>query len=150
MHWAGTDSPDAFLAFLRGVELYEEFHGPHRDLKILQHANNWFEKVIAADPEFVNPHYYHCDFFLHYLTNTNQNSYRPDTLSYETAFRSLKVDLEQAISKSKLDADKDFFLLLKTMYSDDWSGIRPIVERVLASPEGRFACFRSEHCPYRH
>lgn len=26
MQWAGTTNPDAFLAFLRGVDLYEEFH----------------------------------------------------------------------------------------------------------------------------
>lgn len=113
-------------------------------MKILQHANTWFEKAIAADPEFVNPHYYHSDFYLHYLSNTNEDSYRPDTLTYDAAYQSLKLDLGQAISKSKLDADKNYYLLLKTMYSDDWSGIRPIIERLFESPEvTRLLSFRA-------
>jgi len=47
----------------------------------------------------------------------------------------MRESIENAITKSKTEIGKDYYRLYSIMYSNDWSSIRPIAERVLKSPE---------------
>jgi tetratricopeptide (TPR) repeat protein len=58
-----------------------------------------------------------------------------DTVTEAQAYRLLNEGIEKAVEKSKSEIEKDYCRLYSVMFSNDWSGMRPIIERVLKSPE---------------
>lgn len=135
MQWAGTSNEEAYIAFLKANEL---FGIGHRDrnflLPYLKKANPYYLEAMRLDQNFVKPYLFHADYYLHYLLLNNKASYQ-DTLTDKEAFQMFTLDLGNAVAKSKTEIEKDYYRLYKIMYSDDWSDLRPTIERVLNSPE---------------
>ena len=135
MHRAGTDNPEAFVAFLKGQGIFNEGHVKRGEmLPYLKRANLNFDEAIRLDPDFINPYLYKGDFYLHYLVE-NEKTINNDTITEVQAYQLLRESTENAINKSKSEIGKDYFRLYSIMHSNDWSSIRPIAERVLKSPE---------------
>jgi len=135
MQWAGTNSAEAYLAFLKGREIDVNAHrnGLFIKLEGLKKANVFYEESIKHDPDFINPYYYHADFFLHYVLKDDP-AYT-DSLSESEAYKMFMRDLENMISRSKITAQKDYYRLPQIMYSNDWSNFREAVEKSLNSPD---------------
>ena len=64
----GLQSPEAYVAFQKGVRLFEDAHGSLEQLQDLLIANEWFEKTIALAPDFSDAYSYHADYFTHLLS----------------------------------------------------------------------------------
>jgi adenylate cyclase len=152
MQRAGTTNPEAFLAFLKGQEFFRKAHNNRNFiLPNLKQANVNFDEAISFDPDFVNAYIFHADFYLHYLDS--KKSSIGDTLTDAEAYRSMMNDFARAVAKSKESIEKDFYHLHAVMYSNDWSAMRPIVERLLASSDAprlftyqSFSLVRLIHC----
>jgi TolB-like protein len=134
MQRAGTTNPDAFLAFLKGLDFFRKGHN-NRNLILpnLQQANINFDKAIAYDPDFVNAYIFHADLYLHYLDR--ESSGTSDTMTLAEAHRLMVRDFDNAVAKSGAAIEKDFYQLHSIMYSHDWSEMKPIIERLLKSPD---------------
>ena len=134
MQRVGTSNPEAFLSFLKGQEFFRKAHNNRSFiLPNLKQANVNFSQAIALDPDFVNAYIFHADFYLHYLDSKKSSS--GDTLTDAEAYRMMVNDFDNAVAKSKESIDKDFYRLHSIMYSNDWSNMRPIVERLVNSPD---------------
>ncbi len=135
MHWAGTNSAEAFLAFLKARELDDQAHRASRfiDLVKMKQANAFYEESSRIDPDFVNPYLYHADYFLHYVLKDDPH-YR-DTLSDEQAYRLFMADLASAISRSKESSQADYYRIPQVMYSSDWTNFRAIIEKSMNSTD---------------
>ena len=134
MQRVGTSNPEAFLSFLKGQEFFRKAHNNRSFiLPNLKQANVNFSQAIALDPDFVNAYIFHADFFLHYLDSKKSSG--GDTLTDAEAYRMMLNDFDNAVAKSKESIDKDFYRLHSIMYSNDWSNMRPIVERLVNSPD---------------
>ncbi len=135
MHWAGTTSAEAFLAFLKARELDDDAHRANRfiDLAKLKQANAYYEQSILLDPNFVNPYLYHADFFLHYVLK--DDPHYQDSLTDKQAQRLFMDDLAKAISYSRESSQADYYRISQAMYSNDWTNFRNIIEKSLASKD---------------
>lgn len=135
MHWAGTQNAEAFLAFLKGRELDDQAHVSKlfMDLSMLQKANALYTEAINHDPDFLNAYLYRADFFLHYILK--DDPYFQDTLTEKQAYKSFMNDLNNMVTRSKDEPQKNYYRMAQTMYSNDWSGFRPIIEKSLNSPD---------------
>ncbi len=135
MQWAGTANAEAYIAFMKANEFFRNGHADRNLLlPYLKQANVHYEKAMQLDEDFIKPYLLHADYYLHYLLLENKNSYH-DTLTDKEAFQLLTLDLGNAVGKSNTDIEKDYYRLYKIMYSDDWSDMRPTIERVLGSTE---------------
>ncbi len=134
MQWAGTSNAEAYIAFLKGNELYWLGHKNRNILlSYLKQANAEYERAVTLDKDFVKPYLYHADFYFHYLLENK--SFNQETLTDNQAYQMLTMDLGNAVAKSKTAVEKDYYRIYKIMYSNDWSHLRPAIENVLKSPE---------------
>ncbi|HWA33263.1 MAG TPA: hypothetical protein VG737_03990 [Cyclobacteriaceae bacterium] len=131
MYWAGTKNADAYLAFLKGVELSDKAHysSEFYDLSFLAKANIFFEEATRLDPEFVSPYLYHCDIYHHICLGEGNSS--QDTISVEYAHRMLLQDLDNVIKHSKDESQKNYYRISRIMFSDDWSRLNEVIEKSL-------------------
>ena len=135
MQWAGTTDPEAFLAFLKGQGLFLEGHIKRSQLlPYLKRANINFDEAIRLDPDFINPYFFRADFYFHYLLKNKQTVFN-DTITEVQAYQLMRTSIEKAIDKSKSEIEKDYYRLYSIMHSNDWSAMRPIIEKVLKSPD---------------
>lgn len=132
MHWAGTTSAEAYLAFLKGRELDDKAHKASRfiDMATLKIANGYYEQSSQLDPDFVNPYLFHADFFLHYVLK--DDPHYKDTLTDQQAYALFNNDLANAIARSKEPSQADYYRIPQIMYSNDWTNFRQVIERSLS------------------
>ena len=92
----GLQSPEAYVAFQKGVRLFEDAHGSAEQLENLLIANEWFEKTIALAPDFSDAYSYHADYFTHLLSlGALEDGVSDDELT--AALASLEEDLGNAM-----------------------------------------------------
>ena len=132
MQLAGTGNAEAYLAFLKGKELFDMAHNRVDPFKYLAKANRFFEESSRLDPDFINPYLYHADFYAHFLLR--ENPIANDTLSDDMALTKMRFDLNAMVEKAKSDSERDYYRLYQIMYSDDWTGMRPAIEKFLGDP----------------
>jgi adenylate cyclase len=92
----GLQSPEAYVAFQKGVRLFEDAHGSLETLQDLLIANEWFEKTIALAPDFSDAYSYHADYFTHLLSGAALGSGASD-IELTAALASLEEDLVNAM-----------------------------------------------------
>jgi TolB-like protein len=131
MQWAGTSSAEAYLAFLKARALDNQAHERSRfvDLATLKKANVYYEQSSELDPDFVNPYLFHADFFLHYVLKDDPAF--KDTLTDQQAYDLFNADLTNAITRSKEVSRADYYRIPQTMYSNNWSNFRQVIEKSL-------------------
>ncbi len=135
MHWAGTNSPEAALAFMKGRDLDNDAHQASRFINLakLKQANAYYEEAMRLDPNFVNPYLFHADFFLHFVLKDDPH-YR-DTLTDRQAYRLFMDDLANAIDHSRESSQADYYRIPQAMYSGDWTNFRSIIEKSMNSED---------------
>jgi len=135
MQWAGTTSAEAYLAFLKGRELDNQAHerSVFVDLATLKKANIFYKQSSQLDPDFVNPYLFHADFFLHYVLK--DDPLFKDTLTDQQAYDLFNADLTNAITRSKEASRADYYRIPQTMYSNNWSNFRQVIEKSLLNED---------------
>jgi len=136
MQRAGTKNAEAFIAFLKGNELYEKGHNSGGELmNYLAKANKFYEESYSMDPYFANPHLFHADLFAHFLLRDKDVAI--EDLTDDLALVKMRQDLNALVAKSKSEAERDYYRLYQIMYSDDWTSFRSLIERVLENPDAK-------------
>ena len=136
MKQTGTNNPEAFIAFLKGNELYNKGHDRRDELmSYLVKANKFYEESFKLDPDFVNPYLFHADLFAHFLLR--EKDVAVENLTDDIALVKMRQDLNAMVAKSKSETERDYYRLYQIMFSDDWSGFRPAIEKVLNNPDAR-------------
>ena len=64
---SGLRSPEAYVTFQKGIDLYNEAHGHHERDRVLGEANVLFRQTLAMEPGFSRAYDFHADRFIHYL-----------------------------------------------------------------------------------
>lgn len=96
MRSVGLQNPEAYVAFQKGIELFDEAHGAQAQLEKLLTANEWFEKTMALAPDFWDSYNYHADYYTHRILRGADG----DDTSHEgleAAMSSLEDDLSNAM-----------------------------------------------------
>jgi TolB-like protein len=67
MDTVGVRDVETFVAFQRGVKLFDRAHNEGPMLSVLADANAEFDKAIARKQDFAQAYFYHADLYAHFL-----------------------------------------------------------------------------------
>lgn len=123
MQTAGMRSPEAFIAYQRGQELYGRAHGLANGLNGLEEANAWFDRALAIDPGSSNLWLLRADYFTHILRGDINSD-----LSREDAYKNLVHDLDMAIETAADRAEQLSASYDKALITGDWQGIQSLFD----------------------
>ena len=131
MRKAGVGNVDAFIAYQKGLKLYDDAHAnPKIDLVVgLRQANAEFDKATSLEPDFFEAHFAKADLYEHIL----QDDERSQVDRLQAQQEALKT-LALAAASSKDDQQRALTLAERQMLSDDWRGLSDQIDQALKAP----------------
>ncbi|QBY05764.1 hypothetical protein E2K93_15965 [Thalassotalea sp. HSM 43] len=118
MHQAGIGDVQAFIAFQKGVETYNEAHSNLIvDIQILEQANQYFDITIEQAPKFQDSYIYKTDYYGHIFLTDEVKYSIDDKLA---ALQQLQQLFAQVIANERNKSLKAVYQMSVTMFSNDW------------------------------
>ncbi len=131
MRQAGVKDVEAFIAYQKGVKLYDQAHNADRSrslLDTLRLANVQFARASALDPSFAEPHYAAADLYEHLmLADASSVGQR------EEAGRLALRELGLAAAASRDPQQRLFIEIDRQILSEDWHGLAAHIDAALLS-----------------
>ena len=121
MRQAGVKSVEAFIAFQRGRQLYNDAHDPSRSESViatLRKANAEFARATAFEPEFAAAYYLSVDLYSHVMLDADASA-TERAAALDAARRDLALaarNAQDASTRQLIEADRQ-------IVSDDWRGL---------------------------
>ena len=135
MRVARITDVDAFIAYQKGVELYNHAHLGGSDLfNDLIEADRHFEKALELAPGFGAAWSYRVDLQYHLLMGPAIGSRRLDKEQADEAGKAMQRFLKAAHENATSDRERAQFDAERTLFSSNWSALKPKMERFLADP----------------
>jgi TolB-like protein len=132
MRKAGLKNVDAFIAYQRGLKLYEDAHknGSAFDLiSGLRQANAEFDKATQLEPGFSTAYYMQGDLYNHILLSASSS---PAELKDAQA-QALRV-LQQAADTTQDPQLRQITLVERQLMSDDWQDLGAHMKAAMDAP----------------
>ena len=131
MRKAGVGNVDAFIAYQKGLKLYDQAHA---DTKIglvegLRLANAEFDKATTLEPDFFEALFAKADLYEHTL----QDDKRSQAELRQAQEAALKT-LELAAASSRDEQQRALTLAERQMLSEDWRGLSAQIDAALKAP----------------
>lgn len=129
MRQAGLRNPEAFVAYQKGREIYEDAHGHLDGINMLVEANTLFEEALRLEPEFARAWEMHSDFYAHKLMDALSD----DEVSEEQTalyLQRMTSDLENAIEVARDDLERLAIEHDLATLTGHWSRVRPLLDRI--------------------
>jgi TolB-like protein len=137
MDTVGVRDVETFIAFQRGVELFDRAHNEGPMISVLADANAEFDKAIARKPDFAQAYFYHADLYAHFLIDAAPGKppgfTSPDGLNVTEAERHLVSDLDAAYDYEHDPAQRRVIRVIRTTVSPDWRSLREQIEQAYAT-----------------
>jgi len=138
MFQTGTRNVQAYEAYLRGVQIHNEWHGSSNpqvqsEPASLWQAQRWFERALDFDPEFAQAYYNHSDAYGHYGFGRGELEQPPNAdpgLTPEVALDLFLQDYDRAIEFAQNEELRALYQAERTVFSDDWRGFRPLLDKL--------------------
>lgn len=127
---SGFRNPEAFVAYQKGLELYNNAHDHWDIVPLLTEANQWFDRVIALEPAAASAYLKRADLYTHLLRDVY------DTLSedeIEDARTKLDADLGAAVRNATDDASRWSARFDQAFLTGDWGSIVTIADEYAKS-----------------
>ena len=122
---------DAFIAFQKGLALFEDAHGASAQMLVaaLVPANAQFDKAVALEPGFALAHFQSADRYEHQmLGDTGTAAARLD--ARREALRRIGL----ALAASHDPQQRLFMQVDRQVLGKDWRGLPALIEAALAAP----------------
>lgn len=130
MREAGIKNVDAFIAYQKGLKLFDDAHNPDRSpnlIDTLRLANVEFDKATTLEPDFSLAHFAATDLYDHLLISDNRTQ-----AERIEARRAALRNLDLAAASSH-DAQQRLFIEVdRQLLSDDWRGLSARIDAALA------------------
>jgi TolB-like protein/class 3 adenylate cyclase len=136
MSEAGVGDVAAFIAYQRGVELFDRAHNDGPLLPLLARANLELGEAIARKPDFAYAHFQRADYFAHFLLDEAPRrapGFVSDTgLTAAEAQRQLLADLDAAYRYERDPGQRLVVQVIRTTVSQDWRSLGELIPRAFA------------------
>jgi len=135
MQSTGLSNPEAFIAFQKGRELFDQAHSLPRSetTNVLLQANKYFERTIELAPRFSPAHYIHHDYYVHMISNAaSLDEFPKDTI--EEALWQAKTDLENASRYAVIEAERLNYSLEAALFVGHWGRLAELVPAAVSFP----------------
>ncbi len=132
MRAAGVKNVDAFIAYQKGLKLYNEAHQPAKSrdaIEGLRVANKEFDKAIELEPGFSQAWFAAADLYDHILLADD----RPQAERLDAQRQGLHY-YEQAAATTHDEQLRLLTLADRQLISDDWHGLAAHIEAALRAP----------------
>lgn len=127
----------AFLAYQRGLDLFNRAHNEGPLIALLADANREFERAIAFAPDIAQAHFQHADLYAHFLIDEAPGKgpdYRSKTgFGVDEAARRLVEDLDNAYQYEKDPGHRLVIKAVRTTVSSDWRNLRSAIAEAYAA-----------------
>jgi len=129
MHAVGLRDPEAYVAYQKGVELFEIAHDDLTDLDMLLEANVWFEKALELAPGLSDAYLHHADYSSHLLMNASTGrETSEETLT--AAANEMVDDFQNALRTAPTEAHRLDAAFDLAYVSGDWRRLPPIFDKI--------------------
>jgi len=118
---AGTKNTEAYEYFLKGKNLYHQWHETDAEVTLWD-ANKWFNKALAIDSSIALAYYYRADAFSHYYSD-DIDAPSLGKLPKEVSWQEYLWNLSQSIRYEHNISTKLLFEIELKVMSDDWRGL---------------------------
>jgi TolB-like protein len=135
----GVRDVEAFVAYQRGVELFNRAHNEGPLVPLLARANTEFEAAIARKPDLAYAHFQHADYFAHLLIDEAPGhgaEFVSETgVSIDEAARRLAADFDAAFRYERDAGQRLVVQVVRTTVSADWRSLGDLIARAFAAWE---------------
>ena len=122
MRSVGLQNPEAYVAFQKGIELFNDAHGAVAQEEKMLEANEWFEKTMALAPEFSDSYSFHADYFTHILLRASMED-GPSQDELDAAMSSLEQDLTMAMRYAPDEGRRNAYAYDLDLITGRWRGL---------------------------
>ncbi len=132
MRMDGVENVDAFIAYQKGLKLYDDAHDPRRSrntIEGLRLANVEFARAIALEPGFAQAYFASADLYDHILlADDRPRAERLDAQREAMRYYGLAAE-------NSHDAQQRLLTLVeRQLVSDDWHGLADQIDAALKHP----------------
>jgi TolB-like protein len=129
MRNAGIGDVEAFIAFQKGVDAYEQAHRTNKPLERLQESIRWLDRALEIVPDIDAAWYLRTDYFGHVLLEhaAGEDEFPEDEL--EEALNAIHDGLSRAARVAKNEPLRAILNAESMIFTDDWSQIPPLLEK---------------------
>jgi len=137
MRSSGLRKPEAFIAYQKGVELYDRSHGTtdaEEQMTGLMAANQHFERIISLEPDFSSAYSHHADYYIHLVTNGSEDG----SISDSEIVKALELaarDLQIAARTATTEGERLSVTLEAAMISGQWRRMPELVADAVHSSD---------------
>lgn len=134
MQRVGTRDVDAFVAFQKGIGLYERAHREASSVSLLRQANIEFERALERAPDLYPAYEYHVDYFVHVVFDHAAGLLDGDVTEADlaTAPAALRHDYEQAVQHARTAGERLNAQFGRALLLGPWRGLAQLTEQVVA------------------
>ncbi|HLF95592.1 MAG TPA: hypothetical protein VI457_00465, partial [Methylococcaceae bacterium] len=129
----GVRDVEAFIAYQRGVELFNRAHNEGPLVPLLARANTEFEAAIARKPDFAHAYFHHADYYAHVLIDEapghGPGFVSATGVSVEEAARRLAEDFDAAIRYERDAGQRLVIQAVRTTVSASWRSLKDQIVR---------------------
>jgi TolB-like protein/tetratricopeptide (TPR) repeat protein len=130
MRSVDLSNPEAFIAFQKGVELYDLWHGSGRvDLEPLVKANVWFDKTLALSPGLSTAYAYHTDPYVHLLIDAGNGQAIPEE-ELTVAIEQIEKDYGNAMSHALDEPQRLSASFNLALITGKWRGLTTMSDEI--------------------
>lgn len=133
----GVRDVEAFVAYQRGVELFNRAHNEGPIVPLLARANIEFEAAIARKPDFADAHFQHADLYAHVLIDEAPGKgagyVSVAGISVEEAARRLVADFDAAFRHERAADQRLVIQAVRTTVSSDWRRLEDQIVHAFAA-----------------
>jgi TolB-like protein len=129
----GVRDVEAFIAYQRGVELFNRAHNEGPLVPLLARANIEFEAAIERKPDFAHAHFQHADYYAHLVIDEapGRGAEFESTagVGVDEAARHLVADLDAAFRYERDAGQRLVIQVVRTTVSADWRSLKQQIAR---------------------
>jgi TolB-like protein len=136
MRAVGLQDPEAFVAYQKGRELFDQAHGSRFESKDLAEANVWFELATRLVPSFSDGYLNHADYYTHLLTAMATLD-QPDVELLATAADAAErqeADYKNAVRFAQTEEQRLNATFDLAFVTGKWRGLSALIDQVLVQP----------------
>ena len=132
----GVRDPAAFIAYQKGIEVFDNAHGSESMLQGLAAANDLFAEALRIEPSLADAYIYQADYFTHFLMDTLFDDSVSDAERDEALRRNISLH-EGTIRAAASDAHRIYAEYDLAVITGAWNKLPALIDELVAvSPCG--------------
>ncbi|MGB5293183.1 MAG: hypothetical protein WBN41_17200 [Lysobacterales bacterium] len=123
MHSSGFKDVEAFIAYQKGMELFDKAHDTDNPVDLLPEANRWFDKALEISPDNTTALYLRTDLPGHIIYDHGRDLKPASQAELEQAYKEMQAGMTLAMQSADNDAQRVILDAERIIMSNNWTGL---------------------------